>query len=96
MESIEGKKIYKRLLAYVKPYWKAFIISLIGMGIVASTEVGFAALIKPMLDGTFVDRDPFYLTFIPLALVGIFIIRGVGSFSVTYCMAWVGRNGFAK
>jgi len=89
---MNGKEIYKRLLTYVKPYWKAFIFAIVGMVIVASTEVGFAALIKPMLDGTFVERDPFYLTFIPAALIGIFLIRGVGSFAVSYCMAWVGRH----
>jgi len=87
-----GKEIYKRLLGYVKPYWKAFIFAIVGMVIVASTEVGFAAIMKPMLDGTFVERDPFYLTFIPIALVSIFVVRGVGSFAVTYCMAWVGRH----
>lgn len=91
-QQIDGKAIYKRLLTYVKPYWKAFALSMVGMLIVASTEVGFAALMKPMLDGTFVERDSFYLTFIPLALIGVFIIRGVGSFVVAYCMAWVARH----
>jgi len=89
---MDGKALYKRLLGYVRPYWKAFLVSLVGMLIVASTEVGFAALIKPMLDGTFVERDDFYLTFIPLALIGIFVLRGLGSFTVSYCMAWVARH----
>lgn len=92
METIDGRQIYRRLLGYVKPYWKAFIVSVIGMVIVAGTEVGFAAIMKPMLDGTFVEKDPFYLTFIPIALISIFIVRGLGSFSVSYCMAWVGRH----
>ncbi len=92
METLNGVRIYKRLLGYVKPYWKAFIVSVIGMVIVAATEVSFAAIMKPMLDGTFVERDSFYLTIIPLALIGIFLIRGLGSFAVTYCMAWVGRH----
>ncbi|MDH3326561.1 MAG: lipid A export permease/ATP-binding protein MsbA [Gammaproteobacteria bacterium] len=91
-QTMNGKAIYMRLLGYVKPYWKAFALSLIGMVIVASTEVGFAALIKPMLDGTFVDRDPDYKILVPLALIGIFILRGIGSFSVAYCMAWVARH----
>ncbi len=91
-DKMDGKAIYMRLLGYVKPYWKAFALSMVGMLIVASTEVGFAALIKPMLDGTFVERDSFYLTFIPLALIGIFTLRGLGSFVVSYCMAWVSRH----
>lgn len=88
---MDGVRVYKRLLTYVKPYWKAFIVAVIGMLIVAGTEVGFAAIMRPMLDGTFVKKDPFYLTFIPIALIGIFIIRGIGSFCVGYCITWIGR-----
>ncbi|MDH5301542.1 MAG: lipid A export permease/ATP-binding protein MsbA [Gammaproteobacteria bacterium] len=88
----DGKAVYRRLLGYVKPYWKAFIIVIIGMAMVAATEVGFAALIKPMLDGTFVEKDPFWITVIPLALIGIFLVRGIGSFATSYLMSWVGRH----
>lgn len=87
-----GKQVYSRLLSYVKPYWKVFIFVVIGMALVAGTEVGFAALIKPMLDGTFVEKDPYWITMIPIALVSIFVLRGVGSFATNYCMAWVGRR----
>ncbi len=87
-----GRAVYRRLLSYVRPYWKAFILVILGMVTVAGSEVGFAALIQPLLDGTFVEQDPFWIEVIPLALLGIFLARGVGKFAVIYCMAWVGRH----
>ncbi len=92
LELNSGRAVYRRLLGYVRPYWKAFILVIIGMVIVAGSEVGFAALIQPLLDGTFVEQDPFWIDVIPLALLGIFLARGVGKFAVIYCMAWVGRH----
>jgi len=87
-----GRAVYARLLSYVRPYLGAFIVAIVGMTLVAGTEVGFSALMKPMLDGTFVDKDPFYITFIPLAIVGVFLVRGIGSFIVSYYMGGLGRN----
>jgi ABC-type multidrug transport system fused ATPase/permease subunit len=50
-------QLYLRLLNYVKPYWRVFATSLIATAIVASTEALVPALLKPMLDGTFVHKD---------------------------------------
>jgi len=87
-----GRVVYGRLLSYVKPYLAAFIFAIVGMLIVAATEVGFAALMEPMLDGTFVDKNPNTITLVPILIISVFLIRGVGSFAVTFCMAWVGRH----
>ena len=84
--------LLRRFLRYVSPYLLGFIVAVIGMAIVAATETGFAALMKPMLDGSFVERDPDMIRWVPMALLGIFIVRGVGGFASTYCMAWVSRN----
>lgn len=69
-----------------------FAVAVFGMALVASTEPAFAALMKPMLDGSFVDKNPQMIRFVPLALIGIFIVRGVGSFLLRYFMEWVGRH----
>lgn len=87
-----GRAVYVRLLSYVKPYRRAFVFGVMGMLVVAATEPSFAALMKPMLDGTFVEKDPNTIAFIPLAIIGIFLLRGVGSFAVAYFMSWAGRN----
>jgi len=91
-ESTSGVGIYRRLMAYVAPYWKGFALAVLGMVVVASTEASFAALMKPMLDGSFVDRDPTAIRWVPLGILAIFIARGVGGFLVKYYMEWVGRS----
>jgi len=91
-ESTSGVGIYRRLMAYVSPYWTGFALAVLGMVVVAATEPTFAALMRPMLDGSFVNKDPFTIRWVPLAILGIFIARGVGAFLVKYYMEWVGRS----
>ncbi len=87
-----GASIYRRLLGYTSAHWVMFVMALCGMVVYALTETGFAALIKPLLDQSFVERDPTYIRLMPLAILGIFIVRGIASFASTYCMAVVGRR----
>jgi len=83
--------IYLRLLEYVKPYWKIFTLSIIGFLIFASTQPMFAALMKYMVDSLNENqRDAIY--WIPLATVGIVLIRGIGSFLGSYFIALVSNN----
>lgn len=93
MDNLEkGAVVYRRLLQYVALYWRGFVISIVGMVLVAATETGFAALIKPMLDGSFVNKDPHVIHLIPPVLVGIFVLRGIATFFSEYYMNLVGRN----
>lgn len=91
-QHISAGAVYRRLLKYVYPYWVGFLMAVIGMIIVAGTETAFAALMKPMLDGTFIEKDPTVIKYAPIALLAIFFFRGFGGFAVRYCMDWVGRN----
>lgn len=89
---LPANQAYKRLLAYAKPYLAGFIVAIIGMVVVATSEAAFAALMKPMLDGSFVKKDPEVIAWIPWALLAVFLYRGIGAFCANYCMDWVGRN----
>lgn len=90
--SLTAAQLYKRLLSYVKPYWLAFVISIIAMIAFAGTETGMAALMKPLLDGSFVEKDPTTIKYVPLMLIGLFLIRGVANFLTTYGLGWIARN----
>lgn len=85
-------QVYRRLLGYVKPYWKGFAVAIFAMMLIAATETGFVALMKPLLDGSFVEKDPMIIQWMPIVLVAIFLLRGVAGFISTYCLTWVGRN----
>lgn len=87
-----GAATYRRLLRYVAPYWKGFAIAIVGMILYAATETGFAALMKPLLDGNFSVNDIKTAGYVPALLIGLFLIRGIAGFLSAYCMAWVGRH----
>ncbi|MEM6405911.1 MAG: lipid A export permease/ATP-binding protein MsbA [Pseudomonadota bacterium] len=74
---ISSYQLYARLLRYVQPYRLIFGVGIFFMALLALTEVGIPALLKPILDGTFVEKEASYQIWAPLALVGLFVIRGL-------------------
>ena len=85
-------RLYLRLLGYVRPYWRMFLLSVLGMAISAGTEVALPAAAKPFLDGTFVHRDPTLMRWVPVLVVVLFLVRGLGTFMGAYGSAWVGQR----
>ncbi len=83
---------YRRLITYLRPHRGMFALGVVGMVIFAATDAGWAAFAKFFLDGTFVEKDPRMVWVVPLALVGLFMMRGVGDFMQTYCPGYVGRH----
>ena len=85
-----SRELYLRLLSYVKPYAGVFALAVAIMVAAAATEPLFPALIKPLLDGGFAAKGP---SFPPLvfaaAIVGIFVVRGILTFSSSYFLTWV-------
>jgi len=55
----------------------------------ALTDTAFAALLQPMLDGGSVGKD-FPIWLVPLAIITLFLFRGVAGFVSTYYMEWIG------
>lgn len=92
MTAESSTAVYRRLLRYVTPYWPVLIIASLGMAIDAATQAAFAFMMKPMLDGGFVDQDPFVIKWFPVMIIVMFLIRGAGGFMGMYGLAWVGRK----
>ncbi len=87
-----GWRIYKRLLGYLRPYRAQFIVGVLGGVLFSVTMSAFSFYAKVLGDRTFVNRDPSTIVWLPLALVGLFVLRGVGDFTQTYFMGYVGRR----
>lgn len=92
LSTADAKVIYRRLMTYVNPYWRMFSFSVLGMLVFATTEPVFAAMMKPLIDGSFVDRNPETVRIMPMLLVALFLVRGIAGFINTYCLSWVGRR----
>ena len=87
-----SRELYFRLLQYVRPYWKVFALAILSMVLTAATEPLFPALLKPLLDGSFVNKSNANPYLIPAALIGIFLVRGVLSYLGSYTLAWVSNH----
>ena len=92
MDNTNSFHLYRRLLSYALVYWAVFIVAIIGMVIVAGASTAFPALMQPMMDGSFVNRDPETIKWVPIAIVGIFLVRVIGAFLSSYGMSLIGRN----
>ncbi|MCX7140175.1 MAG: lipid A export permease/ATP-binding protein MsbA [Proteobacteria bacterium] len=87
-----SRVLYLRLLRYVAPYWRMFALAILTMVLVAATEPLFPAMMKPLLDGSFVNKDAATIRYIPFALVGLFLVRGVFGFASDYALSWVSNR----
>lgn len=81
---------YRRLLGYAKPYRAWLGVAALAMGLEAATSSGISLLLKPIIDGL---ADPANFSFwLPLAIVGLFIARGMLGLVGDYTMARAGRG----
>ncbi|MGZ8955029.1 MAG: lipid A export permease/ATP-binding protein MsbA [Methylovulum sp.] len=83
--------IYKRLLVYVKPHRGLFAISIIGFLIYSSTQPLFAAMVQQIID-TLQAKSTKDMALLPLMLVALIVIRGIGSYLGNYFLAKVSLN----
>ncbi|TDJ27869.1 MAG: lipid A export permease/ATP-binding protein MsbA [Gammaproteobacteria bacterium] len=88
----KGVSAYRALLALAFEHKTYFTLAVIGMVIFAVSDAAFAYLMKPMLDDGFIERDPYIIRLIPIAIILIFVVRMVAIFMRTYCMDYIGRK----
>ena len=81
--------LYKRVLPYLQGLWKYFAISVIAMIIVGITGPAFASLIKPIINEGFVDKNLAAMQWVPLAIVGLFILRGIANYINEYTTSYL-------
>jgi len=88
-----SRKLYARLLTYVRPYWKAFAAALVAMGLSSLLEPALPAMMKKILDDGFSSASGSWDWLIyPLIIMGLFLIRAVFGFIGEYLMSWVSNN----
>jgi subfamily B ATP-binding cassette protein MsbA len=83
---------YRRLLVWLRPHVGLALLAGLGMLLEAAVAAAFARLIEPMLDDVFVARDPWMVQWLPLIIVLLFLLRGIGVFLGEYMTARVSRN----
>src|SRR3954447_25685473 len=89
---IDGKRTYLRRLTYLRPHRGVFALGMLGGVLFSISMVSFVPFAKLFGDSACSNRDPRMVWIVPLALIGLFVLRGVGDFTETYCMGYVGRR----
>jgi subfamily B ATP-binding cassette protein MsbA len=87
-----SKSLYLRLLHYVIPYWRIFALAIFAIIVMALTDPILAALIQPLLDGGFVEKDPATIKLIPLLLMLLIVVKGLAMLASSVGMKWVAAH----
>jgi subfamily B ATP-binding cassette protein MsbA len=88
-----SRELYLRLLTYVRPYWKVFLVALGAMALSSLAEPVFPAMMKQLLDNGFSKASGEWdWLFYPLVIMGIFLARAIFGFIGDYAMSWVSNN----
>lgn len=90
------KELLKQYLPYLVGYKRQFMLAIIGMVAVAVGTAGTAHLVKPVLDDVFINKDTAMLAIMPFALVGVFMLKGIGSYIQTYYTSYIGQDVVRK
>jgi subfamily B ATP-binding cassette protein MsbA len=80
----------KRLLGYARPYRARIVLAVVAMVIYAAGDAGQALLVKPIVDKTLPLGQGVAL--IAWGIVGVYLIKGVGSYVSSYLMTSVGQR----
>jgi len=87
--------LFPRLFTYLRPHWGSLLLGGALALVVAAMEGTIAWLVKPAMDEIFLKRDLLMLKLIPLALLGVYLIKGVSRYGQSYLMAAVGERVIA-
>jgi subfamily B ATP-binding cassette protein MsbA len=86
----ESIALYRRLLLLVKPYWKKLVVAMVCMIFVSLLTAGEALLVKYVVDDVFITKNTKLLLFIPIAVILLFLIKGILDYGQAYLMNFAG------
>jgi subfamily B ATP-binding cassette protein MsbA len=95
--SIENEpKVVKRFLTYLAPFKFPFFIAILGMLGYAGIDAYVISQLQPMIDVGLKDTSSDFLRIAALAIVPLFIIRGLFNFMGSYTLSWISSQVVMK
>jgi len=83
-------KTFNRLFEMSKQYYVQFIFAAICMIFAGGLQSALPMISKPAIDGIFFSKDIDALKWIPLAVVAIFLFKGLANYGHTVIMGFIG------
>ncbi len=87
-----SRDLYARLLRHVWPYRGALLAGIVGMIVSGLANAALVKLTGPLIDELFVHRNRELMVLLPLAIVGVFLVSGIASFTSGYSSQWVSNK----
>ena len=84
--------LYLRLLTYVKPYLRTFLVAVLALAVLALTSPAIAALFKNITEGVFRLSEIDLVTGVVLPIILVFLVAAVSSYISRYALAWVAER----
>ena len=82
-----------RLFRYVRPHWRVFALGVVAMMLPGSTETALPAIMQHLLDDGFGGKgNPQLMWTAPLMIIGLFVGRGMFTFTMNYAMNEVSNS----
>jgi subfamily B ATP-binding cassette protein MsbA len=92
MFKLKLKNRHKHLLSLIKENKFRLFLAMVCMLVIAVASSATAFLVKPVLDDIFFNKDTTMLKIIPVVVVLIYFLRGLGMYGQDYLMNYVGEN----
>jgi subfamily B ATP-binding cassette protein MsbA len=92
---LNSRQLYLRLIAYLKPYWRTVAFALLAMGVIAGLEPMLPALMQPLIDDSLIAKDKQAMLWVPLAILAVFIAKGLAEYAATVLSQGVAQQTMA-
>jgi subfamily B ATP-binding cassette protein MsbA len=89
-------KVVKRFLTYLSPFKLPFFFAILGMLGYAGIDAFVISQLQPMIDVGLKDTSSDFLRIAALAIVPLFIIRGLFNFMGSYTLSWISSQVVMK
>ncbi len=86
------KEFFKRLAPYFRDYVPRFVQAAVGTVMVAASTGAVTYVIEYVLDDIFIDKNRTALTVLPVVIIVLYLMQGVGRYAQTYQLAWIGED----
>ncbi|MFP4571504.1 MAG: ABC transporter ATP-binding protein [Desulfobacterales bacterium] len=93
---IELRSRHKRILEYIRESWGKLALAMFCMVVVSATTSATAFIVKPILDDIFMERNEQMLFLLPLAVMILYVLRGVAMYGQEFLMHYVGETIIRK
>ncbi len=87
-----SRELYLRLLRHVWPYRGALAGAVVAMIVGGLADASLVKVGEYVVRELFVEHNRAYAAILPLAIVGVFLVSGIASFSSGYGMQWIGNK----